>query len=211
MSPTSKLDCSTPQTADRQRDASGVEQEIARISGMDVDALRLEWRRIFVSDPPAAFSKGLLARAISYRLQEQVLGGLNATTTRFLRSFLRDDAEPARQLKVGSVIVREHKGVSHEVMVLPGGFCWQSKTYDSLSTIAKKITGVSWNGPRFFGLRSKQEASTSSKEGAIRKRLLVETRGGQPSTEAPVPRIPPGAGRRSSVRSSGAGSSGGRP
>ncbi len=67
-------------------------------------------------------------------------------------------AEPPRQVKVGSVIVREHKGVLHEVMVVPDGFCWRGETYDSLSTIAKKITGVSWNGPRFFGLISKPAA-----------------------------------------------------
>ena len=40
------------------------------------------------------------------------------------------------------------------MLVVPDGFCWQGKTYDSLSSIAKTITGTSWNGPRFFGLRS---------------------------------------------------------
>jgi hypothetical protein len=64
-------------------------------------------------------------------------------------------AEPSRQVKVGAVIVREHKGVVHEVLVVPGGFRWRGEAYASLSTIARKITGVSWNGPRFFGLRSR--------------------------------------------------------
>jgi hypothetical protein len=50
-------------------------------------------------------------------------------------------------------MVREHQGTLHEVMVVPGGFSWQEKTYPSLSTIAQAITGISWNGPRFFGLR----------------------------------------------------------
>jgi Protein of unknown function (DUF2924) len=27
------------------------------------------------------------------------------------------------------------------------------KTYGSLSTIAREITGTAWDGPRFFGLR----------------------------------------------------------
>ena len=60
-----------------------------------------------------------------------------------------------RHLKVGTVIVREHQGTLHEVMVVPGGFSRQDKTYRSLSTIAQAITGTSWNGPRFFGLRGK--------------------------------------------------------
>ncbi len=48
----------------------------------------------------------------------------------------------------GSIIVREHAGVLHEVLVVPDGFCWQGKTFESLSTIAKAITGTNWNGPR---------------------------------------------------------------
>jgi hypothetical protein len=43
-------------------------------------------------------------------------------------------------------------------MVMSGGFCWRGETYDSLSTIAPKITGVSWNGPRFFGLRARKDS-----------------------------------------------------
>jgi hypothetical protein len=33
-------------------------------------------------------------------------------------------------------MVREHQGTLHEVMMVPGGFCWQQKTYPGLSTIA---------------------------------------------------------------------------
>jgi hypothetical protein len=38
-------------------------------------------------------------------------------------------------------------------MVLEKGFAWNGKTYGSLSQIAKAMTGTSWNGHRFFGLR----------------------------------------------------------
>ena len=110
----------------------------------------------FASDPPAAFSKDLLARAICSRLQEQMFGGLSASTDRLLRSLVKPGVEPPRRVKVGSVVIREHQGVVHEVLVVPGGFCWQGKTFDSLSTIAKTITGTGWNGPRFFGLRSRK-------------------------------------------------------
>ena len=60
-------------------------------------------------------------------------------------------------MKVGSVIVREYQGELHEVLVVPDGFCWRGEVYASLSTIARKITGTSWNGPRFFGLRGGEE------------------------------------------------------
>jgi Protein of unknown function (DUF2924)/Recombinase len=123
---------------------------------MNTEQLRGCWRETFASDPPAAFSKDLMARAICHQLQEEAFGDLSASTARLLRSFVKPGVEPPWQVKVGSVIIREHQGVVHEVLVVPGGFCWQGKSYDSLSIIAKTITGTNWNGPRFFGLRSKK-------------------------------------------------------
>jgi hypothetical protein len=64
-------------------------------------------------------------------------------------------------VKVGSVIVREYQGELHEVLVVPGGFCWEGQVFASLSTIARKITGTSWNGPRFFGLRGGGETTVA--------------------------------------------------
>ena len=37
---------------------------------------------------------------------------------------------------------------------------WNGQTYDSLSKVAFAITGTKWNGPRFFGLRDKEDRST---------------------------------------------------
>jgi hypothetical protein len=45
--------------------------------------------------------------------------------------------------------------------VLAAGFAWNGKTYPSLSQVAFAITGTRWNGPRFFGLREKQEKGPS--------------------------------------------------
>jgi Protein of unknown function (DUF2924) len=171
--------------------AEAIEEKLARIGAMTIEQLRAAWRETFASDPPVAFSKDFFARAISYRVQEEALGRLSASTARLLRSLINPGAEAPRQVKVGSIIVREHNGVLHEALVVPGGFCWQGQTYDSLSTIAKKITGTSWNGPRFFGLRSKKE--------------VPETASPQKSpVKSPPPRS---GGRRSSVagvRTSGA-------
>jgi Protein of unknown function (DUF2924) len=173
--------------------AESLDAELARIGEMNAEQLRGCWRETFASDPPAAFSKDLMARAICYRLQEEAFGGLSASTARLLRSLVKPGVEPPRQVKVGSVIVREHKGVMHEVLVVPGGFCWQGKTHHSLSTIAKTITGTSWNGPRFFGLRSKK--LYDQEEGATTGRASVDhDRKPQPSSHQKA------SGRRSSVR-----------
>ncbi len=71
--------------------------------------------------------------------------------------------------------------VRHTVTVVPGGYVWRETTYASLSTIARAITGTAWNGPRFFGLR---------------------TRRGESETRAKRPAVNPGRPRRNS-RSSG--------
>jgi len=42
-------------------------------------------------------------------------------------------------------------------VVLETGFAYDGNTYASLSEIASFITGTRWNGPRFFGLRTKPE------------------------------------------------------
>uniref|UniRef100_UPI002494EA2C DUF2924 domain-containing protein n=1 Tax=Ruegeria atlantica TaxID=81569 RepID=UPI002494EA2C len=39
--------------------------------------------------------------------------------------------------------------------VTEDGFSWNSRSYRSLSAIAREITGAHWSGPRFFGLTSK--------------------------------------------------------
>src|SRR5258707_9400356 len=65
----------------------------------------------------------------------------------------------SRRIKPGSVLVREWKGKSHRVMVLADGFAYDGETYSNLSEIAVLITGTRWNGPRFFGLRSKTQES----------------------------------------------------
>ena len=168
--------------------ADAIQQKIARIAAMNIDELRRMWRETFPSQPPAAFSKDLLARAISYRVQEDAFDSLSASTARLLRSLSRPGAELPRRVKAGSIIVREHKGVLHEVLVTPGGFFWQGKTYDSLSVIAKKITGVSWNGPRFFGLRAKKEAGATVTSALATDPALARS-GGRRSSVAAERRI----------------------
>ncbi len=40
----------------------------------------------------------------------------------------------------------------HTVTILRDGFDWQGRKFKSLSAVARNITGVNWNGYRFFGL-----------------------------------------------------------
>ncbi len=59
-------------------------------------------------------------------------------------------SDPPRILKPGAVMTREWRGRIERVMVLEIGFAWEGKTFSSLSGVAFAITGVKWNGYRFF-------------------------------------------------------------
>jgi DUF2924 family protein len=135
--------------------------ELAHIAALSLDDLRALWLKMTGQGAPRALSRDLLARMIAHRIQELQLGKFGREMRQRLDGLARGGAEPVRHLKVGTVIVREHLGEMHEVMVVPGGFSWKEKTYPSLSAIAKGITGTSWNGPRFFGLRGKSGVEVS--------------------------------------------------
>ena len=52
----------------------------------------------------------------------------------------------------GSVLVKKYKDQNIIVKVLTVGFEYDGRRFDSLSAIAKEITGTKWNGFLFFGL-----------------------------------------------------------
>jgi Protein of unknown function (DUF2924) len=117
--------------------AQALEAELARIAALGLDEVRALWREMTQQNAPKALSRDLLARMIAYRVQEQRFGKLGREMRKLLDRLAREGAGPVRHLKIGTVMVREHQGTLHEVMVVPGGFCWQEKTYPSLSTIPK--------------------------------------------------------------------------
>ena len=123
-----------------------------------LDELRREWRRLYRSEPPK-ISRDLLVRGIGYRLQEIQHGGLGKTTRRKLKTLAkmfrtegRVAPDPGLSLKPGARLVREWHGRTHTVTVTEDGFEYAGTNYPSLTKVAKKITGVHWSGPRFFGL-----------------------------------------------------------
>lgn len=130
-----------------------IADEVRALERLDLDGLRAEWRRR-VGPPPALKSPDLLRRLLAWRIQAEALGGLDAETRRRLRR--RSNAARGPSLNAGARIAREWKGVRHDVEVVDDGFVYDGARYDSLSEIARVITGTRWNGPRFFGLR--QEA-----------------------------------------------------
>jgi len=143
-----------------------VRQEIAHLRDLDASALRLRWREV-TGKPAAGGLKGeLLVRALAYAIQEKEFGGLTLAATKRLQTIVREvkastaspvgenrSSTPRRRLMPGTRLIREWQGVMHEVIVIPDAFLWQGATYASLSTVAKAITGTSWNGWVFFGAK----------------------------------------------------------
>src|SRR6516164_292506 len=75
---------------------AAIEAEIAHLRSLALDALRRHWRVIFGRTPPAALSKDLLGRMITYRLQEQAFGGLDRESLRFVDGLARHGGSPRR-------------------------------------------------------------------------------------------------------------------
>jgi hypothetical protein len=180
----------------RQADPAAIEAEIDHIRSLGLEQLRARWRATFGLAPPRAPTKDLIARMITYRLQEEAFGGLDPQTVRLLDRLAQGKkSEVGRRLKPGTVIVREYGGEQHTVTVVPDGFLWREATYSSLSVIAKAITGTAWNGPRFFGLRKKQDTadgSSSTPEGDPIHGLKPKRSSARASVRANVARRPHG-------------------
>ena len=147
----------------RSVDAAAIEAEVERLRSMPIIELRALWRRKFKSEPPKAFGPDLLRRSIAYKIQQDAYGGPDRTTARLLNQLIEQFAKSngrivlPRRIKPGAVLIREWKGERHQVTVLEDGFAYQGKPYESLSHIARLITGSRWNGPKFFGLRADRE------------------------------------------------------
>jgi Protein of unknown function (DUF2924) len=159
-----------------------VETELKQLAVMPIAQLRIRYREVLRTDPPGAFGPDLLRRSIAHRIQAKAFGDLSRSAQHLLDQMVKVYiATPGgkivlpRRIKPGSVLLREWNGRSYRVMVQADGFAYDGKTFGNLSEIASLITGVRWNGPRFFGLRSKAQdaplpldsgrASSTSKKG----------------------------------------------
>jgi Protein of unknown function (DUF2924) len=157
---------------------------LANLEGLDLDGLRRQWRAHLGGEAPAHLSRWLLMKVLAYRLQSDAFGDLDKSIRRILRSGNEDGvgapfdrrAPQTREglgLKVGALLVREWNGRLERVMILEEGFAWSGQTFGSLSQIAKAMTGTTWNGHRFFGLR--QGKTPAADTGAARRKRRDKT------------------------------------
>jgi hypothetical protein len=138
-------------------------QELKDLEARDDNELKDRWRRLYGSKPPQKIHRSLLIAAIAHRIQENALGALKPTVHRQLMLVRNKPATPrtsphypSLRPRVGTVLVRDWGGVTHQAKVLEDGILFRSKRYKSLSEVARIITGARWSGPLFFGLKPRR-------------------------------------------------------
>src|SRR6267378_1662556 len=150
---------------------TSIGDEIAHLRGLDLKGFRSRWQSVFQRPPPDQLPRHLMFAIIAYRIQADRLGDLDHETGQVLDTDAKNTGgtmsarlvsfdQKRTELTPGTVLVREWDRRSQRVMVMADGFAWNGQTYDSLSKVAFAITGTKWNGPRFFGMRDKEDRST---------------------------------------------------
>jgi hypothetical protein len=141
-----------------------LERQVGELEQASFLHLKQRWRELYGTQPPRRISRDLLIRAVAYRMQEQVFGGLKPSTRRLLTRVAAEAAQrreikvtPQSSLKPGAILLREWHGTQYQAVVRDDGIVFQGKRYSSLSQIAQRITGTRWSGPRFFGLRAEPQ------------------------------------------------------
>ena len=129
--------------------------------------LKAQWRDLFDTEPPP-FNRRYLESRLAYRIQELAFGGLKPETIRRLER-LGEELDGGDRKKrgmrldrdrpiTGTRLLREWQGTEQIITVTANGFEWQGRPYQSLSAIARAITGTRWNGWVFFGLKNHRRA-----------------------------------------------------
>ena len=141
---------------------SSITQHLASLPQLSKPTLCGLWRQIFKREPPLTMRRELLLRVIAHRLQEEEFGALSDASCRRLRQIASAlEANPNATvssrppIKPGTRLVREWKQQVHTVEVDAEGYQYKGAHYESLSEIARLITGTRWSGPLFFGLKDK--------------------------------------------------------
>jgi len=137
---------------------------VAALKKLPTPELKEQWQKLFETPPPP-YNRRFLENRLAYRIQELAYGGLRPETVKRLEALgeqldggnivvrrIHGDDKPI----AGTRLIREWQGVEHAVTVLNDGYEWQGRPYQSLSAIARAITGTRWNGWVFFGLKNRR-------------------------------------------------------
>jgi Protein of unknown function (DUF2924) len=142
-------------------------ETLPKLSRADLTQL---WQKLFLSIPDPRIRSPSMIRFLAYRIQERACGSLSATSERRLQQLAGAVAgnsshktPAARKIAPGTRLVREWQNQVHLVNVEAKGFEYRGARYQSLSEIARLITGTRWSGPLFFGTKKKSDTRMAKK------------------------------------------------
>jgi Protein of unknown function (DUF2924) len=155
-----------------------IADEVEQLARMPVGQLRARYREVYGEDSSSRHKQHLVRR-IAWRLQVLALGDLTERAARRAREIANDadlkmqvprawtgsagtsvpTSRRDRRLPIaGTVLRRAYRERAVEVKVLAEGFEYEGHRYESLSAVARAITGTRWNGLLFFGLSKRRKA-----------------------------------------------------
>jgi len=138
--------------------------QIAQLPTLPMESLWAVWDDLF-NRRPAHHHRTYLESRIAYKLQERAFGGLPNHVRSKLEKIGETGEVPGQKrrsgidLAPGTTLVREYNGTTYRVKVMDDGqFELNGQPFKSLSKIARAITGTSYSGPVFFGLKPASRA-----------------------------------------------------
>ena len=144
-----------------------VSAQIAALPALPMAELWTLWDQHFPRRPKH-INRSFLESRLAYRIQEMAYGAVpvgirrhlveaGAAHSKIKHRVQASDTSRQQHLMPGTVLIREWDEREHRVVVTPESQCeYEGRTFRSLSAVARHITGVQWNGPRFFGLRGEK-------------------------------------------------------
>ena len=134
-----------------------IDAALTSLSDLTLPELRQRWAATS-SNPVPRLSANMLRLALAWEIQAQAFGGLSRRCQKQLEQ-TANCKTVTQQTSAGMRLVREWNGTVHVVTIDEGGLVhWNDQQWNSLSQVAKAITGTHWSGPAFFGLKSKVAA-----------------------------------------------------
>lgn len=134
-----------------------IETALEEIETLSSKALREHWSAM-KQGPAPRISPSMLRLALAREIQARALGGHDRAVSTILAQRMGAKTV-SRVTSPGMRLVRSWNGIAHVVTISDNGAIhWNGKVWNSLSEVARAITGTRWSGPAFFGLKKKAAA-----------------------------------------------------
>ncbi|MFP3020585.1 MAG: DUF2924 domain-containing protein [Wolbachia sp.] len=138
-----------------------IEKKVMNLEKKALVELRRIWKKVHGEEAPR-YSKKYLIPRLAYRMQEKAYGEMSRKGRKRLE-YLADRLEKGKRISsdklpvAGTELILERGEETHAVMVTDKGLIYREEFYTSLSAVAGKIMGMSYNGPLLFNMRERRK------------------------------------------------------